>query len=600
MKKLIKDNPIQLLFIAVAAVVLAISVYANLLMVTSSQMVAEETEQRLLALSKAAAQLATAEELNQLATPEDMNTPLYGDIKQRLLDFAEDSDILFAYYMREADGMFQFIVDSDYTEETVGLDTEPVDHEPAPLAAWSGTPAVAGVGNYSVNWPGVLAAYAPVYDENNQVVAIAGVDMSDAHIVASKSNTILLAWLLVLALCLVIAIGFIGVSVFKRKASLAESANEAKSQFLSRMSHEIRTPMNAIVGLSRMARETEDMQKIHHYLDNIDTASGHLRNLVDDILDISKIESGKMIQDEDAVDTRREIESIAKLVEPQMAAKAQRFVLSIDEGVPPYLYSDSTHLRQVVVNLLSNAIKFTPEGGQITLRASVGDHREDRWNILWQVQDTGIGIDQQYMHKLFQPFEQGDGSTTRKYGGTGLGLAIAKQLVEMMGGNIRVESTPGEGSLFIFDTWHREAPESLVKRPEIPEENGGLDLTGKHVLVVEDSNINQMIAGDLLESFGAEVSYADNGQEGVDAFLRNPGKFNYIFMDIQMPVMDGYQATHMIRNSTAANAKTVPIIAMTANVFREDVERAQNAGMDAHVGKPFDVDHVRAAIRSVS
>ncbi|MGI6665011.1 MAG: ATP-binding protein [Christensenellaceae bacterium] len=585
-------------FFSATLVVLVISLIASALMNESSKLLEYNTQQRLISLSKAAAKLVTAEELEEFQTVEDMEKPLYQEIRERLISFTEDSEIMFTYYLRPENGKLQFVIDSDVDPETqVGLHSDPVDLEPAPEEALKGTAASSGVGNYSENWDGILAAYAPVYDANGEVYCVAGVDMSDEQIVLMQERMRILSWVLFFSMAIVIYTGITGLNLYRQKAQQSEEASEAKSQFLSRMSHEIRTPMNAIIGLSRMAQSTEELSKIYYYLENIDTSSQHLLHLIDDILDLSKIESGKLELEEVAVALKDEIEAICRMIMPQIEVKQQYFSLEIEEGMPQFVYCDSTHLRQILVNLLSNAVKFTPEGGSITLSGRVLEYKNNSYNIEWKVKDTGIGIEEKFQKTLFDPFEQGDGSTTRRFGGTGLGLAIAKQLVEAMQGEISVESAMGRGSTFTFNVWLKEAPPVAVEKEA--QQEGQVDLTGKRVLLIGDSAINQMIAANVFEELGATVETADNGFLGVNKYLNAPEKYDLIFMDIQMPVMDGYEATRRIRESGREDALMIPIIAMTANVFREDVEKSLEAGMNAHIGKPFEIEQIEETIAEV-
>ncbi len=603
MLKRLKDNVIWLLFFVSALVVLFISIYTSQLMNNTFHMLETNVEQRLIVLSKAAADLVTAEELGELQTPEDMQKNLFDDVRWRLTRFSDENEVLYTYFMRLEDDRMQFIADNDPDPETrVDLSTEPVDSEPAVESALGGVPASSSIGNYSDNWNGILSAYAPVYDDEGNVVAIAGVDIYDEQIIKTRNSMTVMTIVQVASMVVVILTGLLGLFLYSKKAKQSEAANVAKSQFLSRMSHEIRTPLNAIIGLCRMARDANDPAAQVDYMDKIDAASLHLLRLINDILDLSKIESGKLALEAVPAELYTEIDSIIKIIQPQTDAKGQNFRREVAPDLPRRVLCDPTHLRQIVVNLLSNAIKFTPEGGEITLGVQLMEIRGNRCHLAWSVRDNGIGIEHGSINKLFAPFEQGDGSTTRRYGGTGLGLAISKQLVEMMDGKIGVHSIVGEGSEFYFDTWLQLAPEPEEQAAPEPGQDPALpppDLQGKTVLVVEDSEINQLIAEDLFTSMGAEVHLASNGLAAFESYVKDHDRYDIIFMDIQMPVMDGYEATRQIRASGIPGADTIPIIAMTANVFREDVQQAHEAGMNAHVGKPIEVSQVEAAIRGV-
>jgi signal transduction histidine kinase len=446
-----------------------------------------------------------------------------------------------------------------------------------------------------------LSAYAPVLDRDGRPTDIlAGVDMRDDVAAAARTAATVLTVVLIVAAVIVLSAGGLAVILFRKKAMQAESASRAKSSFLSRMSHEMRTPMNAIMGLSRMAAETPDAAKKDEYLDNIAVASKHLRQVIDDVLDLSKIESGKARQELAEIDFFKEMAGVEQLIRPQVEMKGQTLSFRIDKSIPKIVIGDGTHLRQIVVNLLSNAVKFTPEKGTISLYAEMLSIDDERCLIEWRVKDSGIGMDEATLARLFQPFEQGDNSTTRRYGGTGLGLVISKQFIEMMEGTIRVESVKGKGSEFIF-TIRLYLP-GTVKAAALKRDDGPYtlpDLNGMNFLLVEDAELNRLIAVNLFEGYGAAVDTAKNGLDGYQKFCRNPDKYDIIFMDIQMPIMDGYEAAVKIRASGVKNAATVPIIAMTADVFKEDIEKALSAGMNEHVGKPFETEQIERAITRV-
>jgi CheY-like chemotaxis protein len=360
-----------------------------------------------------------------------------------------------------------------------------------------------------------------------------------------------------------------------------------------------------------MAWESEDGDRTRQYISSISDSSRYLLSLINNILDISKIEAGKMVFESRTTDFRALAAGVQTMISQQALAKGIDVETEIDPECPEYIVTDSTRLTQVFMNLMGNSVKFTPEGGTISLSARFLGSEEGRYHLAFAVRDTGIGIDPEQAERLFEPFEQADISTTRNYGGTGLGLAITKMFVEMMGGRITVSSLPGKGSTFSFDIYadiptdaqvdeaRRDIHATFVMQPSAEgahagadgADAGGVDIPdclGMTFLVVEDNEINRLIAGDALDRFGAEIEYAENGQEAVDKYLADPGRFDMIFMDIMMPVMDGYEATRAIRASDAPGARTVPIIAMTANVFAEDIQKTSEAGMDAHIGKPFE------------
>ena len=503
----------------------------------------------------------------------------------------------------------------------------------------------------------------------------------------------------------------------------AQLATKAKSTFLSNMSHEMRTPMNAIIGMTNIAKTTEDPIKKEYCLDKIGGASKHLLGLINDILDMSKIEANKFQLSYDEFDFEKMLINITDVINFNLEAKSQTFIINLDKNIPPSIIGDELRLVQVITNLLTNAVKFTPEGGTILLNIKQLSHCDRESTIQIEVIDTGIGISEEQQSRLFTSFEQADSGITRKYGGTGLGLAISKRIVELMGGKIWIESELDKGSKFIFtikvieghlasqsklmankDDVHilvvDDSPEirtyfvhvmaalelscdvaqsgseaismienSKGKKPyniffidwQMPEMNGielirkikeitdnngiiimisaaewsdiekealavgvnsfvskpllpstlinrineclgykdalalrnqptqkNYNFKNHTLLIAEDVDVNREIIGAVLENTGVYIDYAEDGLEAVALFSENPTKYSLILMDIHMPKMDGYDATRKIRSLDCPEALSIPIIAMTANVFREDIESCMEAGMNEHIGKPID------------
>ena len=521
----------------------------------------------------------------------------------------------------------------------------------------------------------------------------------------------------------------------------AEEASQSKSTFLSSMSHEIRTPINAIIGMASIAKSSGNMEKMHYCIEKIDEASSHLLGVINDILDMSKIESGKFELSTTVFDFEKMMVKVSGVQSFRMQEKKQHFSVDISQDIPKRLISDEQRIAQVVTNLLSNATKFTPNDGGIMLSAEISNETEDKLELKVSVKDSGIGITPEQMQKLFRSFEQGDSGVSRKFGGTGLGLAISKSIVQMMDGKIWAESEPGHGSKFMFTIWvekyqeRQRAPvasgetipweqvrilsvddsrealnyfaaqihslnrgilcdlaqsgkEALgllqhVKEPYhaifvdwmMPEMDGlevvkqikkicgddsliimvssgsrdsiekkalriGVErflpkplfaseleecialafrakeestetqepvkeemsvegiFAGKTILLVEDVEINQEIVVTLLQETRVNILRADNGQEACRVYEQNADHIDLIFMDMQMPVMDGLEATRHIRGmSHLQKARLVPIIAMTANVFREDIEHCIACGMDSHLGKPINIHEMIETLR---
>ncbi|MDR1965325.1 MAG: response regulator, partial [Synergistaceae bacterium] len=518
---------------------------------------------------------------------------------------------------------------------------------------------------------------------------------------------------------------FNDVTDIERAREEAERANVAKSTFLSNMSHEMRTPMNAIIGMTSIGKAASDIERKNYAFGKIGDASTHLLGVINDILDMSKIEANKFELSPDTFSFEKMLQKVVNVIHFRVEEKQQEFSVHIDRAIPGNLIGDDQRLAQVIANLLSNAVKFTPEGGEIRLDARLAEEEDGVCTIQIEVTDTGIGISPEQQSRLFSSFQQAESSTSRKFGGTGLGLAISKRIVEMMGGRIWIESEPDHGSTFAFTVraergddeqqsllknganWENirvmavdDSPEVLEYFEEIAqglgfacdtaaggdeacaliERNGAYDIyfvdwkmpdmdgielsrriksysgdkcvvimissaawnviedeaksagvnkflpkplfpssiadcindclgtavllaeygeqravndfSGYRLLLAEDVEINREIVLTLLEPTGLAIDCAENGAEAVQMFEDAPDLYDMIFMDLQMPGMDGFDSTRHIRAMELPRAKEIPIVAMTANVFREDIEKCLQAGMNDHVGKPLDFDEV--------
>ena len=391
----------------------------------------------------------------------------------------------------------------------------------------------------------------------------------------------------------------------------AELSSQAKTNFLSRMSHEMRTPMNAVIGMTTIAQNSSDKEKIEYCLAKIYEASLHLLGVINDILDMSKIESGKFELSCAEFDVEKMLKRVTDMIVFKINEKHQQFIINVDPLLPARIVGDEQRIAQVLTNLLSNAVKFTPEEGTVTLAVKAAESGKNICVFRFDVIDTGIGISNEQKERLFVPFEQADGTIARRFGGTGLGLAISKNIVELMGGSIRIESEFGKGSVFSFNInlepgkFRTEVdsfiPNLLENAAESSKEEAARDtleqiFSGRTIILAEDVEINREIVLTLLEKTGIRIDCAENGSAAVKLFNENPAQYELILMDIHMPEVDGYEATRRIR-ALGGRGKEIPIIAMTANVFREDVERCLSAGMNEHLSKPLDFEELLRRLR---
>lgn len=406
----------------------------------------------------------------------------------------------------------------------------------------------------------------------------------------------------VLFTALLLAIGArMKATVIQGNLKRAEAANLAKSEFLSRMSHEIRTPMNGIVGMSTIAMQNIDnTDKIKDCLEKVIMSSKHLLVLINDVLDMSKIESGKVELRHESFNFRAFLQDFENLYGEQAKSKGISYETILASDLEVQIIGDSLRLNQVLSNLLSNALKFTPAKGMIKLRVSKTGEDQENVYLRFEVIDTGCGIAEENYDKIFESFEQENVDVTYKYGGTGLGLSIVKRFTGLMGGGIHVTSVQGSGSTFTVDLPFGKIKES-GKPTRFSDINGRNDLAkdcyavdydfkGKRILLVEDNELNREIAEELIGVTGASVESAEDGVQAVEMFKESAeGYYDLILMDVQMPHMDGYEATRCIRALGRSDAQKVPIFAMTANAFAEDVQKSREAGMNAHISKPLNI-----------
>ena len=392
---------------------------------------------------------------------------------------------------------------------------------------------------------------------------------------------------------------------YENQLEASREASESKTSFLYRMSHEIRTPMNGIMGMLTLAKgKTKENDPVMQYLDKAEEVSEHLLSLINDILDMSRIEAGKVELEQKVFSLSELGQRLYDMFSKNLESRGIRYAVNYEEMTEDYVVGDELRISQIIINFLSNAVKFTKEGEVIvTFRQMM--LQDGMVDLMIRVHDTGTGMQPEFINRIFRPFEQEGADTARKYGGTGLGMAITDQLVKLMGGEIVVESTPGQGSDFSVYLHLPVAsqPAVDVEKPQETEQkemNQEEDVfRGRRILVAEDNEMNAMIATEILEEMGAEVTVAENGRVAVETFSGHPEQyFDFILMDVQMPVMDGREAARTIRGLKRQDAKKIPIFALSADAFVEDERMSAESGMNGHFAKPVDFVALRHEIKS--
>ncbi len=376
--------------------------------------------------------------------------------------------------------------------------------------------------------------------------------------------------------------------ILKEAAEEARSASKAKSEFLSHMSHDIRTPINGIMGMTEIAlKNVSDAARVEDCLGKISNSSQHLLSLINDVLDMSRIESGKVTINSEPMNMITTTDGCASIIGGQLLNRSVELIREFDDFAHPNLIGDELHLRQILINILGNSVKFTPDGGKICFRVRETGCTEGKAHFHFEIEDTGIGMKPEFLKHIWEPFAQEDGGNRTNYKGTGLGMSITKQFVDMMGGTITVESQLHTGSKFVIELSF-DIDTNVEPIAEMPEKTE-LHLEGMRIMLVEDNEINMEIAQFMLKEAGITVTCAENGKLAVETFQNSEaGSFDVILMDIMMPVMNGLDAARAIRALDHPDAKTIPIVAMTANAYDEDVRNAQEAGMNGHLAKPID------------
>ncbi len=387
----------------------------------------------------------------------------------------------------------------------------------------------------------------------------------------------------------------------------AERANVAKTAFLSRMTHDIRTPMNGIIGMTTLAISNlnrNNLEKVGECLAKINTSSTHLLGIINEALDMGQIESGKFALNCEEFNFMQMIEDVKDVIEESAKARKHQLDVSCEEIVHTSVYGDDVRLRKALINILGNAIKYTPDGGKISMEVTEkSTNKEDLCCFEFVIQDNGIGMSKEFLPHLFLPFEREHNDKTSKIQGTGLGMVITKNIIQLMNGDIQVESEPGVGTKFVVTVYmglqNGVSPARKVstdKTENILNYIASLDYSKKKILLVEDNELNREVATEIIALTNAKIEVAENGKAALNMIVERPAYYyDLIFMDIQMPVMDGYEATRAIRQLTDDYTKEIPIIAMSANAFAEDVIAARQAGMNDHIAKPLDLKKLAEA-----
>lgn len=555
------------------------------------------------------------EDFDQINDQSDEKNPLYKDISSYFNEVRTLNSTRYIYTAKKnEEGKLVYVVDGlDPDADDVRHPGDYIEDEMVPYI----DRAISGENVYSqdiidTTWGPIFTACYPVSANHDGTGEIIGafcieMDMQSAYGMVEKTNHIsiicgLVAGAVLLLICLYTYYVYQKSKAEEQKqkqllmnaAEEADAANKAKSAFLLSMSHDIRTPMNAIIGFTNIALHQNMVSDIHDSLKKVQQSSNHLLSLLNDVLDFSRIESGKVTISPEPVDITQLTDNVQAIMNGLLYNRDLQFEVHRESLKNPYVLADVVRIREVLVNLLGNAVKFTKDGGAITLDISSYPGADEKHIITrYVVRDNGIGMSEEFQKKLFDPFSQEDDANARtQYKGTGLGMAITKKYVDMMGGSIAVESKKGVGATFTVEI-PLELPEQVI--PSEQKQHLHRDLTGIHVLMAEDNDLNAELATIMLEDAGMTVTRASDGKEVVDLFKNNPrGTYDLILMDIMMPNMDGHQAAKAIRalGIERSDAVTIPIIALSANAFIDDIQESLDSGMNDHISKPINIEEL--------
>jgi len=529
------------------------------------------------------------EELDKYQKKEDMELKSYKDLRVKLLEFSKKADVLYVYFIRPMldTKQLQYIVDNDFNEKTrVGLDTPPFDSHTiswiAPVFE-EGLPMYSGLGHYTPNWEGLLSGYAPVFDSEGNVKAIAGVDIEDNEIVFARRMVSILTMIQIISVVLVFMSGLLCLMEMNK-------ASEAKAKFLAKMSHEIRTPMNAIAGMAELALREDKLDLARERIITIKRAGAHLLSIINDILDFSKIENKKLEIIPSDYSFLSMLNDVFSLIKIRIADSGLRFDVNINSDIPDYLFGDEKRIRQVLLNVLDNAVKYTKKGF-ISFSAS-GEIKEGTVLLTIELADSGIGIKPEDLKKLFSEFVRVDMEYKKGIDHTGLGLSIAKNLIKMMNGDISVKSEYGKGSTFTIKLPQKiSSNESFdsIKDDYITVE---FNAPNAKILVVDDNDVNLEVAKGLMQPYKMQVDLCMSGAEAIEKVKAN--NYDLVFMDHMMPEMGGVEATKIIREIYA----NLPIIALTANAVSGVKEMFLENGFNDFLSKPIDIVNLNSILET--
>ena len=604
------------LTVVVLIVILLFSAYTYVLQKSYSNSIVDNAVTRDKECSDAIRTLVsnkfTREDFNSITDKEDMNTKRYKELQQILNERMTLNSTRYLYTAgKNEDGKLVYLVDgldvdaSDFAYPGTYIEDEMIPYIDAALSGET----IYSQDIVDTTWGHIFTACYPVLASDGSGDVIGAlcieIDMENTYTFLSDSHKktmriVAAASVVLVILVLVFCICFrkqrkeemLQQKRLQEAAKAADAANAAKSTFLFNMSHDIRTPMNAILGFAEIGRKNLDSsEKLDECLQKIQISGSKMLSVVDNVLELYYIESGKTVVEENAVEAGSVMDACLMMIQPELEAKKLELTMSKDI-MHPYVYMDTTLVTEIILNIVSNSIKYTAEGGKITCSIRQVDNRKDgRITQILSVKDTGIGMTDEFQKHIFEAFTRERNSTTSGIEGTGLGMGIVKKLVDMIGGTVTVASKVGVGTTFTIEFPCRIAKFEDTQPKQATANIDTSSLAGKHILMAEDNDLNAEIAITLLAELGLEVERAENGVVCAEMLERAPENYySLILMDVQMPILDGYETTKKIRHFSDAAKAAIPIVAMTANAFTEDKEKALSVGMNDYIAKPIDMN----------